>query len=137
MSVLGELTHPSLPLSASGASFRTRNFHVEYQPAVLVVSILLAMAAATVALTLFFRFKAHWDDGWWKRALCAFALAVAVSSMHYTGMAGTKCVRAMLRRRRGPHSPHAAPTPAAGTAFALIWSTRSQPSDTATSRKSS
>lgn len=54
------------------------------------MSILLAMAAATVALTLFFRFKAHWDDGWLKRALCAFALAAAVSAMHYTGMAGTK-----------------------------------------------
>ncbi|CAO1612781.1 unnamed protein product [Jaminaea pallidilutea] len=87
--VSGCCTGATIGFMHYSASFRTKDFHVSYNAGVLVVSILLAMAAATVALTLFFRFKAKWDDRWWKRMLCAWVLAVAVSAMHYTGVAAT------------------------------------------------
>jgi len=48
------------------------------QTVTVVFAILLACAAATTALFAFFTFRAHWQDSFWKRVLCALFLAAAV-----------------------------------------------------------
>ena len=70
------------------ASLKT-NFAVIYSPALVTVSIVVACVAATVALVAFFKFRAQWEDSWWKRLLCAAILAGGVSGMHYIGVWGT------------------------------------------------
>ncbi|CAO1623374.1 unnamed protein product [Sympodiomycopsis kandeliae] len=86
--VSGILTGGTIGLMHYSASFHS-NFHVSYRPGQTVVSIIMAMLAATVALTLFFQLKSHWDNAWWKRIMCAGVLAVSVAGMHYIGVWGT------------------------------------------------
>lgn len=50
----------------------------DLQAVTVVFSLILAVVAATVALFLFFRLRAQWQDSWWKRGLCALILATAV-----------------------------------------------------------
>jgi signal transduction histidine kinase/CheY-like chemotaxis protein len=57
---------------------------VYYRPSIFSLSVLVALAAATVALWLAFNLKR-----WWERALAANVMAVAICGMHYTGMAAT------------------------------------------------
>ncbi|KAK3345833.1 hypothetical protein B0T25DRAFT_570990 [Lasiosphaeria hispida] len=49
----------------------------------------IAAAASTIALALFFVFKASWTNSWWKRIGCAIVLAGAVSGMHWCAALGT------------------------------------------------
>lgn len=86
--VSGILSGGAIGLMHYSASFQA-NLNVTYTPAQTVVSIIIAMLAATVALTLFFRFKSHWNDAWYKRVICAGVLAVSVAGMHYVGVWGT------------------------------------------------
>ncbi|KAK4653351.1 hypothetical protein QC762_512520 [Podospora pseudocomata] len=65
------------------------NYHCSYRPANVVGSALIAVAASTVALALFFVFRASWTNSWWKRTGCAIVLAGAVSGMHWCGAVGT------------------------------------------------
>ncbi|KAK7979791.1 hypothetical protein PG989_012248 [Apiospora arundinis] len=53
-------------------------------------SVLIAMAASTAALSLFFLFRASWTGSWWKRGICAVVLAGAVSGMHWCASTGTQ-----------------------------------------------
>lgn len=50
----------------------------DLQAVTVVFALILAVVAATVALFLFFRLRAQWQDSWWKRGLCALILATAV-----------------------------------------------------------
>ncbi|WVQ68033.1 uncharacterized protein L199_006239 [Kwoniella botswanensis] len=71
------------------ASFRLPTLQVTYTAVTVVFSLILAAVAAIVALFLFFRLRAQWEESWWKRALCALLLATAVCGMHYLGLGGT------------------------------------------------
>lgn len=88
IAVSGILTGCIVGLMHYSASMKC-NFHVSYAPAQTVVSIVLACICAIVALTLFFRLRAQWQDSWQRRLLCSFILAMGVSGMHYIGSWGT------------------------------------------------
>lgn len=87
--VSGIFTGVTIALLHYSASLSLPAWSVSYEPARLVVSVVLAIVVSCVALTLFFRFRSHWDDSWWKRGLCAFLLGSAVSAMHWTGQAAS------------------------------------------------
>ncbi|CAD6580433.1 MAG: hypothetical protein ASARMPREDX12_009564 [Alectoria sarmentosa] len=52
-------------------------------------SAIVAVAANTIALGVFFYFKSTWTNNWWKRMSCASLLAVSVSGMHWVATVGT------------------------------------------------
>ncbi|EPQ29261.1 uncharacterized protein PFL1_03016 [Pseudozyma flocculosa PF-1] len=87
-SLSGILVGLIVSLMHYSASLKT-NFTVIYSPAQVVASIVVACIASTVALVAFFKFRAQWEDSWWKRILCALILAGGVSGMHYIGVWGT------------------------------------------------
>ncbi len=82
------------------------NFSLQYTWGFVFGSALIAVAASTVALGIFFYFKSHWINSWRKRGACAAILyvftgdmaenltdtlrAVAVSGMHWVASAGTQ-----------------------------------------------
>jgi NO-binding membrane sensor protein with MHYT domain len=66
------------------------NYACVYNTANVVGSVLIAIAASIVALSLFFVFRAAWTQAWWKRLACAVVLAGAVSGMHWTASTGTQ-----------------------------------------------
>ncbi|KAJ5159913.1 uncharacterized protein N7482_006917 [Penicillium canariense] len=65
------------------------NYKCSYQVANLVGSAIIAISSSTVALGIFFRWRATWTDSWWRRCLCACFLSSAVSGMHWTAAIGT------------------------------------------------
>ncbi|KFA62363.1 hypothetical protein S40285_07205, partial [Stachybotrys chlorohalonatus IBT 40285] len=67
-----------------------RNYTCEYEPANVVGSAIIAVTASTVALSMFFVFRAMWANVWWKRGLSALMLAGAVSGMHWCAAVGTR-----------------------------------------------
>ncbi|KAH8661023.1 hypothetical protein BGZ61DRAFT_564452 [Ilyonectria robusta] len=66
------------------------NYCCSYQTVYVVVAALIAVAASTTALALFFVFDAAWTNAWWRRVGCAMVLAGAVSGMHWCAAAGTR-----------------------------------------------
>lgn len=70
------------------ATFKA-NFNATYRPLETVISILLAMAAATVALTIFFHPRLQSGKRWWRRLVASAVLSISVAGMHYIGMSGT------------------------------------------------
>jgi len=60
---------------------------VYYRPGIFLVSVVIALAAAIVALWLAYRLRFAWQ-----RVIAAFVMAVAICGMHYAGMAGTVLV---------------------------------------------
>ncbi|CCF48572.1 hypothetical protein NDA10_006039 [Ustilago hordei] len=86
--ISGVLTGLIVSLMHYSASLKT-NYAVSYSPTLVTISIVVACVASTVALTGFFKFRSQWEDSWWKRMICAFVLAAAVSGMHYIGVWGT------------------------------------------------
>lgn len=84
----GMLTGGTISLMHYSASFYC-NYLVTFAPTQTVISILLACLLSIVGLTAFFRFRAQWQDSWWKRGLCAIILGIGVSGMHYIGTSGT------------------------------------------------
>ncbi|KAH8600190.1 hypothetical protein B0O99DRAFT_503943 [Bisporella sp. PMI_857] len=66
------------------------NYTSVYNVGNVVGSVVIAIAASIVALSLFFVFRAAWINSWWKRALCAVILASAVFGMHWTASIGTQ-----------------------------------------------
>ncbi|KAL2267976.1 hypothetical protein VTJ83DRAFT_2822 [Remersonia thermophila] len=67
-----------------------RNYQCIYLPTFVVGSVIIAAAASTVALSLFFVFRNSWTNSWWKRLGCSFVLAGAVSGMHWCAVMGTR-----------------------------------------------
>ncbi|PWY96603.1 MHYT domain signaling protein [Aspergillus sclerotioniger CBS 115572] len=65
------------------------NYTCTYRVANVVGAAIIAVFASTVALTVFFRWRATWTDSWWRRGICGCVLALAVSGMHWTAAVGT------------------------------------------------
>ncbi|KAK3321796.1 hypothetical protein B0H66DRAFT_618924 [Apodospora peruviana] len=65
------------------------NYHCKYSVAHVAGAAVIAAMASTVALALFFVFRAAWANAWWKRVGCAIVLAGAVSGMHWVASLGT------------------------------------------------
>ncbi|KAK1753776.1 hypothetical protein QBC47DRAFT_404118 [Echria macrotheca] len=65
------------------------NYECEYNVANVAGAALIAATASSVALALFFVFRAAWTSSWWKRVGCAIVLASAVSGMHWCAALGT------------------------------------------------
>ncbi|PYH91763.1 MHYT domain signaling protein [Aspergillus ellipticus CBS 707.79] len=65
------------------------NYNCTYRVPNVVGAAIIAVFASTVALTVFFRWRATWTDSWWRRGICGCVLALAVSGMHWTAAVGT------------------------------------------------
>lgn len=65
------------------------NYQVSYDYKYVLGSAIIAVAATTISLGIFFYLKSIWTNSWVKRVLCASVLAVAVSGMHWVATVGT------------------------------------------------
>jgi NO-binding membrane sensor protein with MHYT domain len=74
-----------------------KNYSCSYAVPNLVGSAIIAVAASTIALAMFFMYRAMWANIWWKRLRSALLLAAAVSGMHWCAASGTEF---RLRRLR-------------------------------------
>lgn len=72
------------------ANASIRNYGCTYETAYVVGAALIAVAASSTALALFFVFEAAWTNVWWRRIGCAMVLAGAVSGMHWCAALGTR-----------------------------------------------
>jgi two-component system sensor histidine kinase/response regulator len=75
-----------------------------YSPALVIVSVVLAMAISLVALWLTFHFRADTTAGGWLKTISAFVMGAAIPVMHYTGMAAASFTPARLDQRELLHS---------------------------------
>lgn len=66
-------------------NFGVRNYHLTYNPRYLAASIVIAIGDCLGVLVLFYKLRDKWISSWWKRVLCATALAGGVTAMHFTG----------------------------------------------------
>jgi NO-binding membrane sensor protein with MHYT domain len=66
------------------------NYTCVYETTHVVGAAVIAVAASTTALSVFFILRAAWTSSWWKRALTAVILAGAVSGMHWLASVGTR-----------------------------------------------
>lgn len=66
------------------------NYNCVYDTVNVIGSVIIAVVASIVALSLFFAFRAAWTNSWWKRGLTAVILAGAVSGMHWCASTGTQ-----------------------------------------------
>jgi NO-binding membrane sensor protein with MHYT domain len=65
------------------------NYRCSYQVQNVVGAAVIAVVDSLIALSVFFRLRDAWTDGWWKRILCGAILSLAVSGMHWTAAVGT------------------------------------------------
>ena len=65
------------------------NYSISYSWKHIVGSAIIAVAANTTALGIFFYFTMTWTNGLFKRIGCALLLAVSVSGMHLVATIGT------------------------------------------------
>ncbi|KAL3470909.1 hypothetical protein BJX99DRAFT_38012 [Aspergillus californicus] len=65
------------------------NYKCTYQAANVAGAAVIAVFASTAALSIFFRWRASWTNSWWRRGVCGFLMALAVSGMHWTAAVGT------------------------------------------------
>lgn len=65
------------------------NYSISYSWKHIVGSAIIAVAANTAALGIFFYFTMTWTNGLWKKIGCALLLAVSVSGMHWVATIGT------------------------------------------------
>lgn len=65
------------------------NYLISYSWKHVVGAAIIAVAANTAALGIFFYFTMTWTNGLWKKIGCALLLAVSVSGMHWVATAGT------------------------------------------------
>ncbi|CCT68010.1 uncharacterized protein FFUJ_06762 [Fusarium fujikuroi IMI 58289] len=72
------------------ANASIKNYQCIYEPAYIVGAAIIAVAASTVALAMFFIFQSLSASSWWKRTISAIILAGAVSSMHWCASVGTQ-----------------------------------------------
>jgi NO-binding membrane sensor protein with MHYT domain/nitrogen-specific signal transduction histidine kinase/CheY-like chemotaxis protein len=71
------------------ASMYVAGTSLGYSASIVVLSIIIAVVASLAALWLAFRFRAVTTRrGRWLKALSAVVMGIAISGMHYTGMAG-------------------------------------------------
>lgn len=79
------------------------NYKAEYVAANIAGAAVIAVAASTVALGLFFYLNSNWTNNWLKRLACALLLAAAVSGMHWVASVGTS-YRYKNPSKAGPNS---------------------------------
>ncbi|EON68873.1 hypothetical protein W97_08131 [Coniosporium apollinis CBS 100218] len=84
-------------------NFGTRNYSLANNTGYIVGAAAIAVVACWVALTVFFHWKEHWINSWWRRALCACVLAGAVSGMHWTATVGTTYTLKSYHTGNGQH----------------------------------
>ena len=65
------------------------NYHNIWDWRFILGSAIIAIVAATIALGIFFWQKSVWTNALWKRVLCGFGLAAAVSLMHWVAVIGS------------------------------------------------
>jgi NO-binding membrane sensor protein with MHYT domain len=65
------------------------NYYAKYNTANVVASVFIAVAATSIALTLFFLMRKNFTNSWWKRGILGAVLASGVSAMHWTASVGT------------------------------------------------
>jgi NO-binding membrane sensor protein with MHYT domain len=70
--------------------FGVSNYVCTYAIGYVIGSAILAVTSSTVAIGTFFVWRSKWDMSWKKRVVCAVILSVAVSSMHWLAVAGTR-----------------------------------------------
>ncbi|KAF3936639.1 hypothetical protein ABW19_dt0203041 [Dactylella cylindrospora] len=70
--------------------FGVNNYTSVYSIGHVVGSVIIAIVASNVALTIFFVLRSQWAGTWWKRIACSFVLAGAVSGMHWLATLGTR-----------------------------------------------
>ncbi|KAI8825805.1 uncharacterized protein EV422DRAFT_514201 [Fimicolochytrium jonesii] len=63
---------------------------LDWIPWLVALATAIAWFASTTAFVLFFRLRALWQNSIWKQLGCALIFALAVSAMHYTGMAAAR-----------------------------------------------
>jgi NO-binding membrane sensor protein with MHYT domain len=68
------------------------NYRCRYVTANVVGAAIIAVTASTVALSLFFVFRAAWTNSWLRRMGCMVLLAGAVSGMHWCASLSTQFV---------------------------------------------
>lgn len=66
------------------------NYHCEYSVGNVVGASIIAVSASTLALSMFFVFRAAWTNSWFNKTACMFLLAGAVSGMHWCASLGTR-----------------------------------------------
>ncbi|KAH7142184.1 hypothetical protein EDB81DRAFT_899787 [Dactylonectria macrodidyma] len=66
------------------------NYICIYQPAYIVSAATISIITSTIALAIFFIFRAMWVTSWRKRTISAVVLAGAVSGMHWCAVVGTR-----------------------------------------------
>lgn len=82
--------------------FAIRYFILEYDPAYVVGAIIIACAAVTIALSIFFKLREKWANQWYKRLGCAMLMAVAVTGKPLYFLVGyTACSVCMVDTLRG------------------------------------
>jgi PAS domain S-box-containing protein len=69
----------------TGMAAMTMSASTTYNPVLLVLSVVVAIAAATAALWLSFNLDKNWH-----RLLAALVMAIAIAGMHYTGIAAAQ-----------------------------------------------
>lgn len=77
------------------------NYRCTYGTPYIVGAALIAVAASTTALAVFFVFESTWKNAWWRRILCAAVLAGAVSGMHWCAAVGTDYILLELSSQTG------------------------------------
>ena len=107
VSILGTLVGGFLTgLAICGMHYMGQGGIANYVPSYswhyVLGSAIVAVAAATAALGVFFYLKSTWTNSWWKRAFCACMLACAVSGMHWIATVGTQY---RLKPGRGDMKP--------------------------------
>ncbi|KAL5918622.1 hypothetical protein ACKVV7_006562 [Pyricularia oryzae] len=65
------------------------NYSCEYDLGNVIAAAIIAVVASSVALAIFFVFRATWTSAWWKRTISEIILAGAVSGMHWCASGGT------------------------------------------------
>jgi NO-binding membrane sensor protein with MHYT domain len=66
------------------------NYECLYPIPFVVGAFIIAVAASTTALRVFFLYRLSWDTRWWRRPICAIVLTSAVSGMHWIASVGTQ-----------------------------------------------
>ncbi|KAL4919810.1 hypothetical protein BDW62DRAFT_34089 [Aspergillus aurantiobrunneus] len=65
------------------------NYKCCYKAGNVTGAAVIAVFASTLALSIFFRWRASWTNLWWRRLICSCIMALAVSGMHWTAATGT------------------------------------------------
>ncbi|RIB08387.1 hypothetical protein C2G38_2006304 [Gigaspora rosea] len=85
----GAMAGSSIAFMHYCGQFAITEFVIRYDTVYLVLSIIIAITAATIALYIFFNLQSKWKNSWYKKLGTAMLMSIAVCGMHYTAYAGT------------------------------------------------